>query len=80
MVHDSENALIDILNIFQLNRFTFADDFELAAIANKCPLNLTGADLYALCSDALLNAAKRMIKLLDSGNDWFIINVSVNNK
>ncbi|KAL5008589.1 hypothetical protein ScPMuIL_014170 [Solemya velum] len=50
-------------------KFTFADDFELAAIANKCPLNLTGADLYALCSDALLNAAKRMIKLLDSGKE-----------
>lgn len=36
-------------------------------IAEKCPKNLTGADLYALCSDAMLNALKRKITMLESG-------------
>ena len=28
-----------------------------------CPMNLTGADFYSLCSDAMLNAVKRAIDL-----------------
>jgi peroxin-6 len=34
---------------------------DLSMIAEKCPKNLTGADFYALCSDAMLNALKRKI-------------------
>lgn len=30
-------------------------------MAESCPDNLTGADLYALSSDAMLNAIKRQI-------------------
>lgn len=30
-------------------------------VAEACPLNFTGADLYALCSDAALCAIKRRI-------------------
>lgn len=38
----------------------------------KCPFTLTGADFYALASDAMLNALKRKIKALDSGTvTWF---------
>lgn len=33
----------------------------------KCPWNLTGADFYALCADAMLNAVKRQIQLLEEG-------------
>ena len=28
-----------------------------------CPMNLTGADFYSLCSDAMLNAVKRAVDL-----------------
>ena len=40
---------------------------DLSMIAEKCPKNLTGADFYALCSDAMLNALKRKITMLESG-------------
>lgn len=33
----------------------------------KCPKNLTGADFYALASDAMLNALKRKITMLEAG-------------
>lgn len=32
----------------------------------KCPLNLTGADFYALCSDALLASMNDIISALES--------------
>ena len=33
----------------------------------KCPYTLTGADFYALSSDAMLNAVKRKIQELELG-------------
>eukprot|EP00850_Spirogloea_muscicola_P015062 SM000112S24004 [mRNA] locus=s112:310469:316356:+ [translate_table: standard] len=40
-------------------KFQLADSVSLAAIAARCPPNLTGADMYALCADAWTHAAKR---------------------
>lgn len=40
---------------------------DLDAFAEKCPSNLTGADYYALCSDAMLNTMKRKIQQLEAG-------------
>lgn len=34
---------------------------NLAEIAGLCPARLTGADLYALCADALLTAIHRIV-------------------
>lgn len=34
-------------------------------IAELCPSNLTGADFYALCSDAILQSVKRKIEELE---------------
>jgi peroxin-6 len=34
-------------------------------IAERCPFNYTGADFYALCSDALLNAMSRKAQEVD---------------
>lgn len=34
---------------------------NLSEIVERCPLRLTGADLYALCSDAMMSAIKRRI-------------------
>jgi peroxin-6 len=45
-----------------------ADSFDLEEFVEKCPFTLTGADFYALASDAMLNALKRKIKQLESGN------------
>jgi peroxin-6 len=40
-------------------KFTLAEDVDLFAIAETCPFTFTGADFYALCSDAQLKAMTR---------------------
>ena len=55
-----------ICNLF-FCRFALDKGCDLRVVAEKCPKNLTGADFYALCSDAMLNALKRKIALLDTG-------------
>ncbi|XP_064599683.1 peroxisomal ATPase PEX6-like [Liolophura sinensis] len=48
-------------------KFTFDADVNLQIVAEQCPMTLTGADFYALCSDAMLNAVKRKIDELEAG-------------
>ena len=43
------------------------DKFDLSTFVNSCGMTLTGADLYALCSDAMLNAMKRNIEQYEAG-------------
>lgn len=43
-------------------KFALEGDVDLAALAEGCPPRLTGADLYALCSDAWMTALKRRVK------------------
>jgi peroxin-6 len=44
------------------NRFTIADrHFNADDFVRSCPLNLTGADFYALASHAYLCAIRRLI-------------------
>lgn len=57
-----------------LSRFNLSPDLDLAAITERCPSNLTGADLYALCADAMLCALRRRIMLLEEGN-LFRVNI-----
>ena len=40
---------------------------QLESVADSCPRGLTGADFYALCSDAMLNAVKRKITQIQAG-------------
>lgn len=47
-------------------KFTLARGCDLLEIAKLCPVNLTGADLYALCSDAMSLAIKSQIEALKS--------------
>lgn len=49
-------------------RFCLHPDLRLEDVAALCPTNLTGADFYALCSDAMLQSVKRKIELLEQGN------------
>jgi len=42
-------------------RFHLSSDCQLERVVERCSFNLTGADFYALCSDALLNAISRTI-------------------
>lgn len=45
-------------------KFKLHQDVSLYSIANKCPQNFTGADMYALCADAWFHAAKRKVSLV----------------
>lgn len=63
-VSDSHEAQLHILEALT-RKFRLDPGLDLRAIAQKCPLNLTGADFYALCSDAMLNAMSRKAESID---------------
>ncbi|KAK3822287.1 MAG: P-loop containing nucleoside triphosphate hydrolase protein, partial [Linnemannia elongata] len=46
--------------------FRLHPSLDLANVAEKCPFNYTGADFYALCSDAMLKAMTRTADGIES--------------
>ena len=48
------------------NRFTLSPELSLSRVAERLPFTYTGADFYALCSDAMLKAITRSARLVDS--------------
>jgi peroxin-6 len=50
-------------------KFKLDPDLDLGEIADQCPFNYTGADFYALCSDAMLRAMTRVTTAIDSAID-----------
>ncbi|KAJ2511282.1 peroxisomal assembly protein [Coemansia sp. RSA 1939] len=61
------------LNIIQAltRKFHLHPDLDLRNVADQCPFHYTGADFYALCSDALLKAMLRTIDEVDIlVSDW----------
>ncbi|CAK5264057.1 unnamed protein product [Mycena citricolor] len=57
-VSDTDAAQLNILEALT-RKFKLDASLSLAEIARRCPFNYTGADFYALCSDAMLNAMTR---------------------
>lgn len=51
--------------LLTLTRFTLDPAMSLTSVANQLPLTYTGADFYALCSDAMLKAVTRQATLVD---------------
>lgn len=47
------------------NRFTLHPSLSLSRVASKLPFTYTGADMYALCSDAMLKAITRQARAVD---------------
>lgn len=47
-------------------KFQLSDDVDLAEISQRCSFTYTGADFYALCSDAMLNAMTRTANEVDN--------------
>lgn len=58
----------DQLKIIQAltRKFTLDDSVNLVELSEQCPFNFTGADLYALCSDAMLNSIKRKVDFVNA--------------
>ena len=50
---------------FPTNRFTLHPTLSLPRVASTLPFTYTGADLYALCSDAMLKAITRQAQAVD---------------
>lgn len=53
--------------VFSLGRFKLDPSVNLTTILEKCPAQLTGADIYALCSDAMMSAVKRKVEWIEEG-------------
>ncbi|KAF8541180.1 hypothetical protein BDD12DRAFT_979837 [Trichophaea hybrida] len=53
--HEKQLTILEALT----RKFTISDECDLAAVAETLPFTYTGADLYALCSDAMLKAITR---------------------
>lgn len=59
--HVKQRTILEALT----RKFTLAPDVSLARVADALPFTYTGADLYALCSDAMLKAITRKADAVD---------------
>ena len=59
--HDAQLSMLQALT----RKFDLEPTLDLADIAEMCPYNYTGADFYALCSDAMLRAMTRKAEHVD---------------
>lgn len=49
------------------SKFHLGEDVDLGVVARACPPRLTGADMYALCSGAMMAALREKIEELSEG-------------
>ncbi|KAL7274925.1 peroxisomal assembly protein [Rhizina undulata] len=59
--HDKQLTILEALT----RKFTLDPSLSLKKVADALPFTYTGADLYALCSDAMLKAITRQANLVD---------------
>lgn len=64
-VSDSHEKQLTILNALT-RKFTMHPNLSLQRVANSLPFTYTGADLYAICSDAMLKAITRQASSVDT--------------
>ncbi|XP_004710828.1 peroxisome biogenesis factor 6 isoform X1 [Echinops telfairi] len=50
-------------------KFQLEPAVSLVSVLDRCPPQLTGADLYSLCSDAMTAALKRRVRDLEEGRE-----------
>ncbi|PHH62373.1 hypothetical protein CDD81_7169 [Ophiocordyceps australis] len=60
--HEKQLTILEALT----RKFTLDPSCSLRAVAERLPFTYTGADLYALCSDAMLKAVTRQAAVVDS--------------
>lgn len=59
--HDKQLTILEALT----RKFTLHPDLSLRGVAEGLPFTYTGADLYALCSDAMLKAITRQAQRVE---------------
>ena len=60
--HDKQLTILEALT----RKFVVHPDLSLRRVAERLPFTYTGADLYALCSDAMLKAITRQAAIVDA--------------
>ncbi|KAL8716945.1 MAG: hypothetical protein Q9225_005771, partial [Loekoesia sp. 1 TL-2023] len=60
--HPKQLTILEALT----RKFTLHPDLSLARVAESLPFTYTGADLYALCSDAMLKAITKQAEAVDA--------------
>ena len=60
--HDKQLTILEALT----RKFTMHPEMSLRRVAESLPFTYTGADLYALCSDAMLKAITRQASAVDA--------------
>ncbi|EDN96515.1 hypothetical protein SS1G_01441 [Sclerotinia sclerotiorum 1980 UF-70] len=60
--HEKQETILEALT----RKFTLSPTLSLSRVAATLPFTYTGADFYALCSDAMLKAVTRQASLVDS--------------
>ncbi|KAH3664152.1 hypothetical protein OGAPHI_004866 [Ogataea philodendri] len=60
--HEKQAKIIQALT----RKFELESSVDLQEIADSCPFTYTGADFYALCSDAMLNAMTRTAGVVEN--------------
>uniref|UniRef100_A0A8C6UPA3 Peroxisomal ATPase PEX6 n=1 Tax=Neogobius melanostomus TaxID=47308 RepID=A0A8C6UPA3_9GOBI len=81
-VNEDRESQLQVLQAI-LRKFDLEPSVDLSAILERCPGHMTGADLYALCCDAMTSAVKRKISLIQQSetntqthkhtNTWFLL-------
>ena len=64
-VSDNHDAQLKIMQALT-RKFRLDPSLNLRDIAEQCPFNYTGADFYALCSDAMLKSMSRKAQEIDT--------------
>ncbi|CAJ1054162.1 peroxisome assembly factor 2 isoform X3 [Xyrichtys novacula] len=67
-INEDRESQLQVLQAV-LRKFQLDSSVKLQEVVNGCPAHMSGADLYALCSDAMTAAIKRKISLINSGLD-----------
>lgn len=60
--HEAQRDILEALT----RKFRLDPGLSLQELSERCPFNYTGADFYALCSDAMLNAMTRKAEETDA--------------
>ncbi|KAA1478381.1 AAA-domain-containing protein [Dentipellis sp. KUC8613] len=64
-ISDTDAAQLNVLQALT-RKFRLDAELDLRNIVEQCPFTFTGADFYALCSDALLKAMSRKAEEIDT--------------
>ncbi|MBN3274768.1 PEX6 factor, partial [Polyodon spathula] len=65
-INEDKESQLQVLKAIT-RKFKVDSSVSLPDVIERCPPRLSGADIYALCSDAMMSAIKRKIRRIDEG-------------